>query len=242
MMRYKMNVKSSDFNNAWGLLVTKIFKNGEQSIIGDPDDPHLVIGTSGMITLKNNAIKQIESFEIHPEYPFKFTPQYMDQFTYEWQKENGTGGFDYTYFDRLVNYDTDSYNPFSHEINQLDDLRCGLQSQVYHNISSNRNHAITWIPKIDYDSPNPPCLQSINVRYVGDNKVDIFLYWRSRDAYTAWQSNIIAITYMLNKYVIKPNECSIRSITDFCNHYHIYESDLDAASKVRLLNPQINYE
>ena len=230
-----MYIKSSNFNNAWSQLITQILKNGEQSTIGDSNDPHPVIGLPGMITLKNNAIKQIESFEIHPDYPFKSIKQYVDQFTYEWQKENGTGGFDYTYFNRLTDYGTLDYIG----IDQLDDLRCGLQSQIYHDISSNRNHAITWIPEIDGESQNPPCLQSINVRYINNNKVDIFLYWRSRDAFTAWQSNIIAITEMLNKYVIRPNNCTIRSITDFCNNYHIYESDLDAASKIRQLSPQI---
>jgi thymidylate synthase len=232
-----INITSSNFNRAWNLLINEILKNGEQSIIGDPDNPHPVKGSSGMITLKNNAIKQIESFEIDKNYPFKSIRQYADQFTYEWQKENGTGGFDYTYFNRLTDYNIKDYNIFD----QLDDLRYGLQSQIYHNISSNRNHAITWIPEIDYDSPNPPCLQSINIRYINNNKVDIFLYWRSRDAYTAWQSNIIAITEMLNKYVIKPNHCSIRSLTDFCNHYHIYKSDFAAAAKIRSINPQINY-
>ena len=234
-----MNIKSSDFNNAWSQLVNNIIKDGESSIIGDPDDPHPIIGLPGMITLKNKSIKQIESFETHPDYPFKSTKQYAKQFTYEWQKENGTGGFSYTYFNRLTDYKHEDFDDITWD--QLDDLRCGLQSQVYHNISSNRNHAITWIPEIDMGSKNPPCLQSINVRYIDNNKVDIFLYWRSRDAYTAWQSNIIAITEMLNTYVIKPNGCTIRSITDFANNYHIYISDIESAKKIKPLNPQINY-
>ena len=229
-----MNIKSSDFNNAWSQLISQIIKHGERSIIGDRDDPHSVIGLSGMVILKNNAIKQIESFETHPNYPFKSTKQYAKQFTYEWQKENGTGGFSYTYFNRLTNYDND-------DIDQLSSLQYGLKSQIYNGMTSNRNHAITWIPGIDSVSKYPPCLQSINVRYIDNNKVDIFLYWRSRDVYTAWQSNIIAITEMLNTYVIKPNGCTIRSITDFANNYHIYISDIESAKKIKPLNPQINY-
>ena len=225
-----INIVESDFNNAWSTLVNHIIKFGEKSIIGDYKNPHPIIGSPGMITLKNNAIKQIGSFEIDYDYPFKAIQQYCDQFTYEWQKENGTGGFDYTYFSRLTN-----------GINQLDNLRFNLEDQIINEMSSNRNHAITWIPKTDSYSDNPPCLQSINVKYIGDNKVDIFLYWRSRDAYTAWQSNIIAITKMLNKYVVDPNNCTIRSIIDISNNYHIYNSDLTAAKNIRQSSPQINY-
>jgi thymidylate synthase len=229
-----INITSSDFNHAWYLLIKEIIKNGEESTIGDSNTSHKIKGSTGMITLKNNAIKQIECFEIHPDYPFKSIQQYINQFTYEWQKENGSGGFSYTYFNRLTNY--------KNEYNQLNNLKCNLQSQIYHDISSNRNHAITWIPEIDSHSVSPPCLQSINIKYINNNKVDIFLYWRSRDAYTAWQSNIIAIIQMLNKYVIKPNNCSIRFIIDFCNNYHIYKSDISAASKISSLNPQISYQ
>lgn len=232
-----MYIKSSNFNDAWHQLITEIFNSGEFTTIGDNQNCHLIVGLPGMIVLKNNAIKQIENFEIHPSYPFKAIQQYVDQFTYEWQKENGTGGFKYTYFNRLTNYDNRKYNI----INQLDDLRSGLQSQKGHNISSNRNHSITWNPKLDSYSDSPPCLQSINVRYLNDNQVDVFLYWRSRDAFTAWQSNIIAIIEMLNKYVIRPNNCTIRSIVDFCNNYHIYKSDLAAASNIKPLNPQTSY-
>ena len=66
-----ININNSDFNSTWAKLVSQIIKSGERSIIGDPDDQHPIIELPGMITLKNNAIKQIESFEIHPDYPFK---------------------------------------------------------------------------------------------------------------------------------------------------------------------------
>ena len=227
----------SDFNNAWATLVREILADGESLIIGDPDDQHLIIGLPGMITLKNNAIKQIEAYEIHPDYPFKAIQQYADQFTYEWQKDN-KDRFDYTYFGRLTNYGGENYEMID---DQLIDLRFNLQSQIYHNMSSNRNHAITWSPKIDSGAAAPPCLQSINIKYVNNNKVDVFLYWRSRDAYTAWQSNLIAIVQMLNKYVIQPNKCQIRQLVEFCNNYHIYKSDIDAAEKKSYLSPQINY-
>lgn len=234
-----ININESDFNMAWTKLISNLIKSGEESIIGDHNDQHTVIGSCGMIQLSGNAIKQIESFEIHPDYPFKAIRQYADQFTYEWQNKNGTGGFSYTYFSRLTDYNNENYNV----IDQLDDLRYGLKKQIDNNMSSNRNHAITWTPELDSYSSSPPCLQSLNVKYVGNNKVDIFLYWRSRDAYTAWQSNLIAIVEMINKYVIRPNSVTIRSLIDFCNNYHIYNSDFATVKQVKFipLNPQNNY-
>lgn len=233
MKSQSISINESNFNIAWAKLISNLIKTGEKSIIGDYTDPHPVIGSAGMITLSGNAINQIESSEIHPNYPFKHIKQYADQFTYEWKDEHGTGGFDYTYFSRLTN-----------GLDQLDNLRFGLEDQIINEMSSNRNHAITWIPKIDSGAESPPCLQSINIRYVGNDKVDIFLYWRSRDAYTAWQSNLIAIIEMLNEYVIRPNSCTIRSLTDFCNHYHIYESDLAATKTIKpiSISPQLNYQ
>ena len=67
----------------------------------------------------------MENFEINPDYPFKSIHPYVDQFTYEWQEKNGTGGFEYTYFNRLTDYDRRKYNV----INQLDDLRSDLHNQ-----------------------------------------------------------------------------------------------------------------
>jgi len=62
------------------------------------------------------------------------------------------------------------------------------------------------------------CLQRIWIRYLGDQSVEVHLTWRSRDLYTAWQANIVAIIDMLNR----------------ADSLHIYESDKDA-ERVKLL-------
>ena len=225
-------IKQSDFHHAWSLLVHDVIR-GEKCVIGDVDSPHPVIGDAGMVMLRGSAIKQIAECEVHQDAPFKHIKPYVEQFTYKyWWETHETSEFAYTYFDRLANHCG---------IDQLDCLSDGLKTQMIDGISSNRNHAVTWMADIDSGNKNPPCLQSINVRYVGDNQADMHLYWRSRDAFTAWQSNIIAVTYMINRFVAEPNDCEIRRIYDACSHYHVYETDLAAARDIRGMGPQNQY-
>ncbi|RLG22651.1 hypothetical protein DRN77_05805 [Methanosarcinales archaeon] len=77
-------------------------------------------------------------------------------------------------------------------------------------------------------------MQRIVIRYLGGDDADVHLTWRSRDLYTAWQVNIIAIIDMLNREVIRPNGCRIVKIVDYSDSLHIYESDREA-ERVKLL-------
>jgi thymidylate synthase len=81
------------------------------------------------------------------------------------------------------------------------------------------------------------CLQRIWIRYLKNNEVELFLSWRSRDLYTAYQANLIAIVDMLNREVIHRNECKIVRLIDFMDSLHIYHSDLFGAEKVKLMPP-----
>ncbi len=72
------------------------------------------------------------------------------------------------------------------------------------------------------------CLQRIWIRHLGDQSVEVHLTWRSRDLYTAWQVNIIALIDMLNREVIRPNNCRIVKLVDYADSLHIYESDKEA--------------
>lgn len=123
-------------------------------------------------------------------------------------------------------------------IDQIEWLRQNLAEQKETGISSNRCQAITWQPKIDLGNVSPPCLQRIWIRYLDGNDVEVHLSWRSRDLYTAWQANIIAVIDMLNREVIHPNGCRIAKLVDKSNSLHTYDSDEYGAGKVK--SPQIN--
>ena len=133
-----------------------------------------------------------------------------------------------------MNYES-SRNGYNLIIDQLDLLKTKLSTQINDNISSNRNQMITWNVGIDTYSEAAPCLQQIWLRYLGDRKIEVHWHFRSRDLFTAWQANIIGLTYMLNKEVIYPNACKIIKIVDYSDSLHIYASDLEAAKKVKNL-------
>lgn len=231
-------IQDTDFNNAWFKSIRYIINNGIDLTIGDASEPKPIKDACILIGLTGNAIKQIENHEIHPQYPFKYINEYCNEFTRSYQSEYeikpADEKFSYTYFDRFTNY----FN-----IDQLKYMKLNLEIQIKDNIFSNRNQIITWDQVNDIFDPSCPCLQNIWVRYLGSKQVEIHWHFRSHDLFSAWQSNIIAIIEMLNREVIKPNNCEIIKITEYNDSLHIYKSDLNAASKVKPtpMNPQLNY-
>lgn len=130
---------------------------------------------------------------------------------------------------------------------------------------SNRDETITWIPDRDmFVKEDQPCLQRLQIfvykfpeiekSYEGafndiprevysvreKGKAEFHCMWRSRDLFTAWNTNMIGLIKMLMKEIFEPNNLELIKVVDFCNSNHIYESDWDAASLVKPMgiNPQ----
>ena len=235
-------MQETDFHSAWSRMVHNVLQYGTSITIGSEREQKPIREVTATIELTGNAIKQIENHEIHPQFPFKFIKQYVEEFTYEYQKEyekDPTKQFVYTYFDRLTSYNIMT-GPRYGVYDQLKELRRCLETQVTSGISSNRCQAITWRVRDDNMSDSPPCLQRIWLHHVG-NKVDIHLDWRSRDLFTAWQVNLIAIIQMLNTYVVRPNDCEIGRIIESVDSLHIYDSDrvMAEATKITQVNPMM---
>jgi len=222
-------IEETNFHNAWVKAIRFCYNQGNNIKFGNISDIKCIKDSCQLISLTGNAIQQILDKEIHPLYPFKQINQYCDEYTRQYLKtylqKSLEEKFSYLYFDRLVNYDT---------IDQLSIMKDQLQEQIQTNITSNRCQAITWHPEIDLKTDNPPCLQSIQVRYIGNNKVDVHWHFRSRDLITAWQANVIAITECINNEII-PNNCIIARIVDYSDSLHIYDSMIDIAKEARFV-------
>ncbi|HIE30800.1 MAG TPA: hypothetical protein EYP67_00240 [Methanosarcinales archaeon] len=216
-------ISETNFHNAWARAVRHVLRDGKRMTIGDPSEPKPIRDACVLFELTGDAIKQIESHELHPQFPFQHVDHYCYEFTREYLseyvKKPEQEQFSYLYFERLAMYE---------DLDQIRCLRKCLALQKEAGITSNRDQAITWQPKIDLGSASPPCLQRVQVRYLGDGGVDVHLTWRSRDLYTAWQANIVAIIDMLNREVIHPNQCRIVRLIDYADSLHIYESDKEA--------------
>ena len=228
-----IEIDEEDFKRAWAKLVMKIMQVGM-------DLPTEYGGGSkdvcSRITLTGGAIGQILRRDVHRQDPFggKRIEEYMQQYSREYDWE--TQGFEYTYMERLATYprskiweNSSEAGTYRDKTDQLRIVRDRLKNGV-----TRRAQMITWIPEQDSATEHPPCLQRIWVRPLLEKTCEVHLSWRSRDVFGAWNSNICAITDMLYREVLTPNNIEIVKLVDFCNSAQIYEYDWDAANKVRL--------
>ena len=123
-------------------------------------------------------------------------------------------GWDYTYHQRLFNYNGCN----GKKINQIDAIIDRLNQVSY----SNRAQAITWISQIDFNAPGPPCLQRIWCKIIDDKYLEFHTSWRSRDAYNAAFMNMYAMV-QLQKYMAEKLKVKVGQYVDDSDSYHVYD-------------------
>jgi thymidylate synthase len=128
----------------------------------------------------------------------------------------------YTYHGRLFEYRIEDQviDQIEYMINKL--------SQAGH---SRRAQAITWNPKLDPSTDDPPCLQRVWGRLCEDGQggyvFNMNTHWRSRDLFKAWFENVIAISTLMRKIaevIAARMEKSVRvgRYVDISDSLHIY--------------------
>ena len=120
------------------------------------------------------------------------------------------GKVSYTYHERLFKY------------NGLDQIKA-LKEKLRIDPSTNRNQAITWMPKKDLQSEYPPCLQRIWMKAVNDNLI-MHTTWRSRDLFWAAPANMLVMTE-IQKMVAEELDLQVGAYIDFSNSAHLYKKD-----------------
>jgi thymidylate synthase len=130
----------------------------------------------------------------------------------------------YTYHQRLFEYQIED-----RVVDQIDYLVRKLSGTGF----SRRAQAITWNPKLDPPTDDPPCLQRIWGRLIEDDDgVPVFnmnTHWRSRDLFKAWFENVIALTTLMQKIAERISEEISREVrvgryVDISDSLHIYGS------------------
>lgn len=238
-------IEETSFHRAWQKAAAFIDEHGVMRIIGGPKEEKgktiierkTIRDSCQIIVLTGNAITQMEKGELHPAFPFgpKQLEEYCNQLTPEYGEYwrslplDDIHRFKYLYRDRFV-------FPFD----QLKALKENLAEQIFDQISSNRTKAGTWRPIEDAFNPEPPCLQDLQLLYLGKddsgvNFVDVRYNWRSRDI-NAWQSNKACLTRMLYREVLTPNNCKILRDIDYCASLHCYEDRLNALHEAAYYN------
>ena len=130
----------------------------------------------------------------------------------------------YTYHGRLFEYVIEDK-----EVNQINYMIDKLSTTGF----SRRAQAITWNPKLDPPTEDPPCLQRIWGRLCenedGGYTFNMNTHWRSRDLFKAWFENVIAITTLMRKIADAISEKMGKPVhlgryVDITDSLHIYGS------------------
>ncbi len=96
-----------------------------------------------------------------------------------------------------------------------------------------RAQAITWNPKLDPPTADPPCLQRVWGRLLEDGAggfiFNMNTHWRSRDLFKAWFENVIALTSLMRQIAAAVSEKTGKQVrlgryTDISDSLHIYGS------------------
>jgi thymidylate synthase len=134
------------------------------------------------------------------------------------------GKWTYTYHKRLFAYEIEG-----EVIDQVNYIVEKL-SQAGH---SRRAQAITWNPRLDPPTYDPPCLQRVWCRLLpdvqGGSVLNMNTHWRSRDAYKAAYMNVFALTDLQRVIAGRIAERTGRPVkvgryADLVDSFHIYGS------------------
>ena len=139
-------------------------------------------------------------------------------------KESQDTRWTYTYHGRLFEYRIEDQ-----VIDQIDAMINKLSGTGY----TRRAQAITWNPKLDPPTEDPPCLQRVWGRLCEDGEggyvFNMNTHWRSRDLFKAWFENVIAITTLMRKIAERiaekiDNPVRLGRYADISDSLHIYGS------------------
>ena len=139
-------------------------------------------------------------------------------------KESKDTRWTYSYHERLFEYRIEDK-----VVDQIGYLIDKLSSTGY----SRRAQAITWNPKLDPPTDDPPCLQRIWGRLCEDGEggyiYNMNTHWRSRDLFKAWFENVIALTTLMRNIAEEISkktgkEVRVGRYVDISDSLHIYGS------------------
>lgn len=74
--------------------------------------------------------------------------------------------------------------------------------KLQHNPSTRRAIMCTWIPWLDHESEEPPCIVAVDLKINSDNKLTLVAFIRSNDILMAWGENAIGLV-TIQQFVAK---------------------------------------
>lgn len=232
-------VSARTLPEAWERSILEVWKKGValRTEYDHPDDPPSRDAT--MILVVEEPFREPR---IHRAFPGgiedleKYRLEVVEGVRDHWIRP-AEGKWTYTYHDRLFHYVVredprkfDEQSPFQ-AVDQIEALVAKLSQVPY----SRRAQAITWMPTLDPQTEDPPCLQRVWCRLLPDDggflRLNMNTHWRSRDAYKAAFMNVYALTELqkvlaerISRRMGRP--VAVGRYVDVSDSYHLYGSYL----------------
>jgi len=199
-----MYINSKTINDAWSRILNLIWYSGYElkSERGLTKEIHNL-----MVRVQEPFDKRIDGFPMSQEELKKYAQQLLSPDKY---------GFEYTYGERLRGWGSDIIEK---PIDQIDYITKKLKS----NKNSRRAIAVTWIPSVDTNRVEVPCLILTDF-IIRKKKLHLTTVFRSNDMFGAWPANIYGLNN-LNHYVAKKLKFKAGSVTTLSISAHIYKHD-----------------
>ncbi len=248
-----LHVTGACLAEAYEKAVVELFRNGIaiRTQYDKPDDPASLDCTANITVLDPLAEPMIHKgfpggIEDLREYVMEVAGA-KDHWTKNMNDPADTR-WEYTYHGRLIRYgawrelrDGKSVQAGPFCVDQIEGVIAKLSKQSF----TRQAQMITWMPNIDLDCYDPPCLQSIWYRITendaGERRLSCNIRFRSNDAWNASFMNMFGFV-MFNRDVIakgiaertgKP--IKLGRLNWQADSYHIYGRDI-AAARERLMN------
>jgi len=152
---------------------------------------------------------------------FSWSEELLEEYAQQLLESENVQKFEYTYGERLR-----GWNYGDKEIDQIS----YVVDKLKRNPESRRAVAVTWIPSIDTQREEVPCM-IINDFKLRKNKLNLTAYFRSHDFAGAYPANLYALNKML-EFVSGEVGCEKGVITTVSASAHIYEHDWDKVHKL----------
>ena len=239
-----IHIQADCLPQAWEQAVIEVWEKGTElkTQYDKPDDPASKDATVMIEVSDPFAEPRIhKNFPGGPEELESYRQEVVDGIHDHWI-DPAAGKWTYTYHERLFSYcpvenirDPQTAKPFI-SVDQIQYIIDSLSKTAY----TRRSQAITWMPTADIDTDDPPCLQRIWCRLLGDDDGQFVLnmntHWRSRDLYKAWFMNVYALTDLQKIIADKISEnigspVRVGRYVDISDSLHIYGSYFDDAEK-----------
>ena len=207
-----------------------ITEDGELTIEWPPQDPYVIHVTEPFTEPMVSSVCM-------------FGRQFMDEYVIQLLTLHPPSDKSATYYysNRLFDYPmftwegTDRMMYGDGDCEGIDQIAESIIDRLLTSPNSRRAIAITWVPELDIESDEPPCLQLVQC-FIRDQTLHMTCYFRSNDMLEAWGANAYGLVHLMGYIIDSINRemcdeaIGVGTFTTISSSAHIYwkrdQSDL----------------